>query len=56
MVTRELPRIAKLAEEITEIVGCYRITGDDCFYFIAHLQSADRLEPILDRFAPSGAP
>ena len=51
---RELPRIAKLAEEITEIVECYRITGDDCFYFIAHLQSVDRLEPILDRFAPYG--
>ena len=51
---RELPRIAKLAEEIPEIVECHRITGDDCFYFIAHLQSVDRLEPILDRFAPYG--
>jgi Lrp/AsnC family transcriptional regulator, leucine-responsive regulatory protein len=51
---RELPRIAKIAEEIPEIVECYRITGDDCFYFTAHLRSVDRLEPILDRFAPYG--
>ena len=51
---RELPRIAKLAEEIPEIVECHRITGDDCFYFIAHLRSVDHLEPILDRFAPYG--
>ncbi|NUP47979.1 MAG: Lrp/AsnC family transcriptional regulator [Catenulispora sp.] len=51
---RELPRIAKLAEEIPEIVECYRITGEDCFYFVAHLRTVDQLEPILDRFAPYG--
>jgi Lrp/AsnC family leucine-responsive transcriptional regulator len=51
---RELPRIAKIAEEIPEIVECYRITGDDCFYLIAHLRDVERLEPILDRFAPYG--
>ena len=51
---RELPRVTKLAEEIPEIVECYRITGDDCLYFIAHLRGVDQLEPILDRFAPYG--
>jgi Lrp/AsnC family leucine-responsive transcriptional regulator len=51
---RELPRIAKIAEEIPEIVECHRITGDDCFYFIAHLRAVEQLEPILDRFAPYG--
>ena len=51
---RELPRIAKLAEEIPEITECYRITGDDCFYFIAHLRTVDQLEPLLDRFTPYG--
>ena len=51
---RELPRIAKLAEEIPDIIECYRITGDDCFYFIAHLRTVDHLEPLLDRFAPYG--
>jgi len=51
---RELPRIAKIAQEIPEIVECYRMTGDDCFYFTAHLRSVEALEPILDRFAPYG--
>lgn len=51
---RELPRIAKIAEEIPEIVECYRMTGDDCYYFTMHLRSVDRLEPILDRFTPYG--
>jgi Lrp/AsnC family leucine-responsive transcriptional regulator len=51
---RELARIAKIAEEIPEIVECYRMTGDDCYYFTMHLRSVDRLEPILDRFTPYG--
>lgn len=51
---RELPRIAKIAQEIPEIVECYRMTGDDCYYFTMHLRSVDRLEPILDRFTPYG--
>ncbi len=51
---RELPRIAKIAEEIPEIVECHRTTGDDCYHFTMHLRSADRLEPILDRFTPYG--
>src|SRR4051794_17942430 len=40
---RELPRIAKIAEEIPEIVECHRTTGDDCYHFTMHLRSADRL-------------
>jgi Lrp/AsnC family leucine-responsive transcriptional regulator len=51
---RELSRIAKIAQEIPEIVECYRMTGDDCYYFTMHLRSVDRLEPILDRFTPYG--
>jgi Lrp/AsnC family leucine-responsive transcriptional regulator len=51
---RELARIAKIAEEIPEIVECYRMTGDDCFYFTMHLRAVEDLEPILDRFTPYG--
>jgi Lrp/AsnC family leucine-responsive transcriptional regulator len=51
---RELARIAKIAQEIPEIVECYRMTGDDCYDFLMHLRSVDRLEPILDRFTPYG--
>jgi Lrp/AsnC family transcriptional regulator, leucine-responsive regulatory protein len=51
---REQPRIAKIAQEIPEIVECYRMTGDDCFYFTMHLRSVELLEPIIDRFTPYG--
>jgi Lrp/AsnC family leucine-responsive transcriptional regulator len=51
---RELDRIAKIAQEIPEIVECYRMTGDDCFYFTMHLRAVDDLEPIIDRFTPHG--
>lgn len=49
---RELSRIPKIADEIPQIVECHRITGDDCFFFIAHLHTVEELEPILDRFTP----
>jgi Lrp/AsnC family leucine-responsive transcriptional regulator len=51
---RELGRIAKIADEIPEIVECYRMTGDDCFYFTMHLRAVEELEPILERFTPYG--
>lgn len=51
---REIDRIAKIAPEIPQIVECYRITGDDCFFFIMHLRTVEDLEPILDRFTPYG--
>ncbi|MFI0484134.1 Lrp/AsnC family transcriptional regulator [Actinomadura sp. 9N215] len=49
---RELSRVPKIADEIPQIVECHRITGDDCFFFIAHLRTVEELEPILDRFTP----
>lgn len=49
---RELSRIPKIADEIPQITECHRITGDDCFFFIAHLRAVEELEPILDRFTP----
>ncbi|SDK46051.1 Lrp/AsnC family transcriptional regulator [Nonomuraea jiangxiensis] len=51
---RELRRISKIAQEVPQIVECYRMTGDDCFYFTMHLRAVDELEPILDLFAPYG--
>ncbi|AWS46184.1 AsnC family transcriptional regulator [Streptosporangium sp. 'caverna'] len=51
---RELQRISKIAQEIPQIVECYRMTGDDCFYFTMHLRAVDELEPILDLFTPYG--
>ena len=49
-----LPKIPDLARDTPEVVECYRITGDDCFFLKLHLRSIDDLEPILDRFVAHG--
>jgi Lrp/AsnC family transcriptional regulator, leucine-responsive regulatory protein len=52
--SRELQRIPQIAVETPEVVECYRITGEDCFFVKMHLRSIDDLEPLLDRFTPYG--
>jgi len=52
--TRQLRRIPEIARETLEVVECYRITGEDCFFLKLHLRSIDDLEEILDRFTPFG--
>jgi Lrp/AsnC family leucine-responsive transcriptional regulator len=52
--SRQLHRIPELAREVPEVVECYRITGEDCFFVKLHLRSMDDLEPILDRFVAFG--
>lgn len=46
----QLPRIAELAQQIPEVVECYRVTGEDCFFIKVYLPSMDQLDKILDRF------
>ncbi len=52
--SRQIQRIPELARETPEIVECYRITGEDCFFLKLHLRSIDDLEEVLDRFTPFG--
>ena len=52
--SRQLQRIPELARETPEVVECYRITGEDCFFLKLHLHSMDDLEEILDRFVAYG--
>ncbi|MDH2427121.1 Lrp/AsnC family transcriptional regulator [Sphaerisporangium sp. TRM90804] len=51
---RELPRVAKIAQEVPEVVECHRMTGEDCYSLTLHLRAVEDLEPILDRFTPFG--
>ena len=51
---REIPRVAKLAVDIPEVVKCHRITGEDCFVLKLCLRAIDDLEDILDQFTPFG--
>jgi Lrp/AsnC family leucine-responsive transcriptional regulator len=52
--SRQLHRIPEVAGEIPEVVECYRITGEDCFFVKLHLRAMEDLEPILDRFVLYG--
>src|SRR4051812_24000828 len=51
---REIPRIAKIAVDIPEVVECHRITGEDCFVMKLCLRAIGDLEGILDLFTPFG--
>jgi Lrp/AsnC family transcriptional regulator, leucine-responsive regulatory protein len=52
--TRDLKLIPDVARQLPQVTECYRITGDDCYFFKLYLRSIDELEPILDRFTPLG--
>jgi Lrp/AsnC family leucine-responsive transcriptional regulator len=46
----QLPRIAELAQQISEVVECHRVTGEDCFVMKVFLPTMDQLDKILDKF------
>jgi Lrp/AsnC family leucine-responsive transcriptional regulator len=48
----ELARVADILRDLSEIVECDRVTGDDCFIAKAHVRSMDHLEQIIDRIIP----
>lgn len=52
--SRQLHKIPEVARGLPEVVECYRITGEDCFFVKLHLRSMDDLEAILDRFVSFG--
>jgi Lrp/AsnC family transcriptional regulator, leucine-responsive regulatory protein len=52
--SRQLYRIPEVARDVPEVVECYRITGEDCFFVKLHLRSMEDLEGILDRFVQFG--
>ncbi len=52
--SRQLHKIPEVAREIPDVVECYRITGEDCFFVKLHLRAMEDLESILDRFVLYG--
>ena len=52
--SRQLHKIPAVARELPEVVECYRITGEDCYFVKLHLRSMEDLEGILDRFVLFG--
>jgi Lrp/AsnC family transcriptional regulator, leucine-responsive regulatory protein len=47
-----LQKVAKLLQELPQIVECDRVTGEDCFVARAYVASVDELEKLIDRIIP----
>lgn len=50
----QLENVARLAQRTEEVVGCHRITGEDCFIATAHVRDVEHLEAVIDHFAALG--
>jgi Lrp/AsnC family leucine-responsive transcriptional regulator len=48
----ELARVARIVQEIPEIVECDRVTGEDCFVAKVYVASVEDLERVIDRLIP----
>ncbi len=46
----QLPRVAELARQLSQVSECYRITGEDCFLVKVHAATVPELEDLLDQF------
>jgi Lrp/AsnC family leucine-responsive transcriptional regulator len=46
----QLPRVAELARQLSQVTECYRITGEDCFLVKVHAATVPDLEDLLDQF------
>jgi len=51
---RQIPAVADVARDTSEVVECHRVTGEDCFYMKVHVRSVEHLEEVIDRFTPYG--
>jgi Lrp/AsnC family leucine-responsive transcriptional regulator len=51
----QLPRIAELAQQISEVVECHRVTGEDCFILKVYIPAIDQLDRLLDSFLLYGS-
>jgi Lrp/AsnC family leucine-responsive transcriptional regulator len=51
---RQIPTVARLAQDTPQVVECHRITGDDCFLMRVVVRDVGELEELIDRFAFHG--
>ena len=51
-VPGQMQNVAKVLNELPEIVDCDRVTGDDCYIARAHVESVDHMERLIDRLTP----
>jgi Lrp/AsnC family leucine-responsive transcriptional regulator len=51
----QLPKVVELAQQISEVTECHRITGEDCFILKVYIPAMDQLDRILDSFLLYGS-
>jgi Lrp/AsnC family transcriptional regulator, leucine-responsive regulatory protein len=52
-VVRSRPAPGQL-QNVTEVVDCRRITGEECFIMTVHVRTVEHLEEVIDRFVAYG--
>jgi Lrp/AsnC family transcriptional regulator, leucine-responsive regulatory protein len=50
----QLPKIAEVARQLSQVSECYRITGEDCFLVKIHAATVPQIEELLDQFLSYG--
>jgi Lrp/AsnC family transcriptional regulator, leucine-responsive regulatory protein len=50
----QLQKLAACLKELSEIVECHRVTGDDCYVAVAHVASVSAMEKLIDKIVPYG--
>ena len=50
----QLHKIVDLAERMSQISECHRISGEDCFLLKVHVPAIDALENVLDQLLVHG--
>ncbi len=50
----QLKKVIELAQATTQVVECYRVTGEDCFVLKVYLPALSELDELLDRFLVFG--
>jgi len=51
----QLPKIVELAQQVSEVVECHRVTGEDCLVLKVHIPAIDQLDRLLDDFLLYGS-
>lgn len=52
--SRQIAKVAELAQRTPEVTECHRITGDDCFLMRLVVRDVKHLEETIDLFTPHG--
>ena len=50
----QLPKVAELAQRISQVVECHRTTGEDCFIMKVYFVAMEELDQVLDQFLAHG--